>query len=75
MKGTIFLSVLFFVFSSTLLAQTKYFPIQGASEIPGKKINGTLDDITDFSTCTQVPFTMRRQYQINDGYLFTYFAR
>lgn len=58
MKGTIFLSVLFFVFSSTLLAQTKYFPIQGASEIPGKKINGTLDDITDFSTCTQVPFTM-----------------
>ena len=39
-------------------SQTKYFPIPGASEIRGSKINGTLDDITDFSTCTQVPFTM-----------------
>lgn len=39
-------------------AQTKYFPIPGAREIVGDKINGTLDDISDFSTRTQVPFTM-----------------
>ena len=39
-------------------SQTKYFPIPGAVEIPGSKINGTLDDLTDFSTRTQVPFTM-----------------
>ena len=43
---------------SVAFAQTKYFPIQGASEIPGKKINGKLDDLTDFATRTQVPFTM-----------------
>ena len=47
-----------FIGLSGVKAQTKYFPIAGANEIPGKKINGTLDDITDFSTCTQVPFTM-----------------
>ena len=47
------ISIAFFSFS-----QTKYFPTPGASEIPGSKINGKLDDITDFSTCTQVPFTM-----------------
>ncbi len=39
-------------------AQTKYFDIPGAVEIPGKKINGKLDDLTDFATRTQVPFTM-----------------
>ena len=37
-------------------SQTKYFPIPGAVEIPGSKINGTLDDLTDFSTRTQVPW-------------------
>ncbi len=39
-------------------AQTKYFPIPGAIEVPGSKINGTLDDLSDFATRTQVPFTM-----------------
>ena len=53
-----YLFLLLVVVSTILSAQTKYFPIPGATEIPGKKINGTLDDISDFSTCTQVPFTM-----------------
>jgi predicted acyl esterase len=51
-------TLLFLSFFSILQAQTRYFPIPGAIEIPGSKINGTLDDISDFSTCTQVPFTM-----------------
>ncbi len=49
------------LFVSTVLlasAQTKYFPTPGAFEYPGKKINGKLDDLTDFATRTQVPFTM-----------------
>lgn len=53
------ISTLFFLFIITFVqAQTRYFPIPGAIEIPGSKINGTLDDISDFSTVTQVPFTM-----------------
>ncbi|MDB5228319.1 MAG: C-terminal target protein [Bacteroidota bacterium] len=39
-------------------AQTKYFPIPGAHEVPGSSVNGKIDDISDFSTCTTVPFTM-----------------
>ncbi len=50
--------LLFISLGLAVCAQTKYFPIPGAMEIRGSKINGTLDDITDFSTCTQVPFTM-----------------
>ncbi|MEZ5025316.1 MAG: CocE/NonD family hydrolase [Chitinophagales bacterium] len=53
-----FLLLLFLLTNLSVFSQTKYFPIPGASEIPGKKINGTLDDISDFSTRTQVPFTM-----------------
>ena len=53
---------LFILFLISLIyqakSQTKYFPIPGAIEIRGDKINGTLDDLTDFSTRTQVPFTM-----------------
>ncbi|HRH57143.1 MAG TPA: CocE/NonD family hydrolase [Chitinophagales bacterium] len=56
MKKSLFL--LLVAVSAVIHAQTKYFPIPGSREIPGEKINGTLDDITDFSTCTQVPFTM-----------------
>lgn len=41
-----------------MFSQTKYFPTPGAVEIPGSKINGTLDDLSDFATRTQVPFTM-----------------
>jgi predicted acyl esterase len=53
---------LFILFLISLIyqakSQTKYFPTPGAIEIRGDKINGTLDDLTDFSTRTQVPFTM-----------------
>lgn len=49
------LSVCFFI---QAFSQTKYFPIPGAVEIPGNKINGKLDDLTDFATRTQVPFIM-----------------
>jgi len=54
----ILLSATFFIFLFSAQAQTKYFDIPGAVEIPGKKINGKLDDLTDFATRTQVPFTM-----------------
>lgn len=54
----IFLSFIFLFIFIPLKSQTRYFPIPGAREIPGSKINGTLDDISDFATCTQVPFTM-----------------
>ncbi len=57
MKIIIYTLFVFFAFTQ-IKAQTKYFPIPGSREIPGPKINGTLDDISDFSTCTQVPFTM-----------------
>ncbi|MFN8238871.1 MAG: CocE/NonD family hydrolase [Chitinophagales bacterium] len=51
-------SILLSLIFIQLKSQTRYFPIPGAREIPGSKINGTLDDISDFATCTQVPFTM-----------------
>ena len=51
-------TILFLTICICAFAQTKYFPVPGANEIPGSKINGTLDDLTDFSTRTQVPFTM-----------------
>jgi len=57
MKKVLFLLVFVYALLDTN-AQTKYFPIPGAVEIPGSKINGTLDDLTDFATRTQVPFTM-----------------
>ncbi len=53
--------LLVFVFSLSIIqlnAQTKWFPTPGAVEIPGKKVNGKIDDVTDFATCTQVPFIM-----------------
>jgi predicted acyl esterase len=54
-----FLLILLLLFIGIHLpAQTKYFPIPGAIEIPGSSVNGTIDDISDFATCTQVPFTM-----------------
>lgn len=52
------LPIILWLFTLCSFAQTKYFPIPGAVEIPGEKINGTLDDLTDFATRTQVPFTM-----------------
>ena len=58
MKREVLLLIVFGAFFLKNYAQTKHFPIAGASEIAGSKINGKLDDITDFSTCTQVPFTM-----------------
>lgn len=57
MKKTFSLLILFFCLAAGK-AQTKYFPIPGAVEIRGDKINGTLDDLSDFATRTQVPFTM-----------------
>ncbi len=57
MKKYLFSFIFLFIFIQ-LKSQTRYFPIPGAREIPGSKINGTLDDISDFATCTQVPFTM-----------------
>lgn len=58
MKKYLFSILLSFFSIIQINAQTRYFPIPGAREIPGSKINGTLDDISDFATCTQVPFTM-----------------
>jgi len=55
-KNLLFL--VYFLCIGSSFAQTKYFPIPGAIEIPGNRINGKLDDLSDFATRTQVPFTM-----------------
>ena len=58
MKSILFTLMIITCYCFSVHAQTKYFDIPGAVEIPGKKINGKLDDLTDFATRTQVPFTM-----------------
>jgi predicted acyl esterase len=53
-----FLLVFLLAAASQSFSQTRLFPIPGAVEIPGEKVNGKIDDLSDFATCTQVPFTM-----------------
>ena len=54
----VFLSILLLGLIVNGIAQTPLFPIPGAQVIPGEKINGTLDDISDFATRTQIPVPM-----------------